>query len=158
MEGYIYFYQGLFSGYKLAYALIECCDFAIYKRDIYEGQLVRLSLNCSMGGGQFVKGETDYTKEDQGWMLSSVAIETVQDSLDFEILCTVEKKPGKFEVEKLKLRAEDAKSKQEWIKHIGRVTTNLADEVLSCKASDTQSNGMNISTGPEAPVSTNMLD
>lgn len=49
MEGFLYYYQGKFRGYKKVFGLIEgeCSDFAIFKEVAYEDQVLRLGLtNC----------------------------------------------------------------------------------------------------------------
>ena len=51
-------------------------------------------------------------------MMSRVLVETVPGSLDFELLCYIKKtaaENGKYQVEKLKLRAENERSKEEWV-------------------------------------------
>ena len=46
MEGYLLYYRGLLKGYKKVYAIMEegCHDFALFKKVVYEDQILRISL------------------------------------------------------------------------------------------------------------------
>ena len=79
MEGNLYFYRGLLKGFKKCYAMMEedCNDFAIFKKQAYEDQILRLSL---------IEGSGQKAAEDK--MFSALSMDTMIDLSNLAIIST----------------------------------------------------------------------
>ena len=128
--------MGRFTGYKKVFAMIEegCNEFALFKHQAYEDQIVRFEL-CQSKQGQplmYAKGAMNYSKKDkdEGKNLQRVTIEVAETSLDFELVLYFKKgQSSKYTVEKLKFKTDTKQEKERWVFAINKFTDNLATDI-----------------------------